>query len=94
LLHTVDTIYFFSFLSIGIILHLEVINALNTSRESDPINTKTERTGSGKYQVKKRGNLMVAVVVKAPKTTDKDILKVAENMDAFYSADVRGKIKL
>ena len=55
---------------------------------------KLKERGAVNIKSKKRGNLLVTLVVKVPKTTDKEILKAAEKMDAFYSEDVRGKIKL
>ena len=55
---------------------------------------KLKERGAVNTKSKKRGNLLVTLVVKVPKTTDKEILKAAENMDGFYSEDVRSNIKL
>ena len=55
---------------------------------------KLKERGAVNIKTKKRGNLLVKLVVKVPKTTDKEILEAAENMDKFYSEDVRGKIQL
>ena len=55
---------------------------------------KLKERGAVNIKSKKRGNLLVKLVVKVPKTTDKELLKAAENMDAFYSEDVRGNVKL
>jgi molecular chaperone DnaJ len=53
-----------------------------------------KQRGAFNIKTKQRGNLLVKLVVKVPKTSDKEILEAAENMDKFYSEDVRGKIKL
>ncbi len=55
---------------------------------------KLKERGAVNIKSKKRGNLLVKLVVKVPKTTDKEILEAAENMDKFYSEDVRGGMKL
>lgn len=55
---------------------------------------KLKQRGAFNIKTKQRGNLLIKLVVKVPKTSDKEILEAAENMDKFYSEDVRGKIKL
>lgn len=49
-----------------------------------PINPKT----------KQRGDLMVKLDVKVPKTDDKEMLEAAKKMDGFYREDIRKNVKL
>ena len=55
---------------------------------------KLKERGAVNIKSKKRGNLLVKLVVKVPKTSDKEILEAAESMDKFYSEDVRAGIAL
>ncbi len=49
-----------------------------------PVNPKT----------KQRGDLMVKLDVKVPKTDDKEMLEAAKKMDGFYREDIRKNVKL
>ncbi len=51
--------------------------------------------GKGAYspKTKKRGDLMIRLVVKVPRTDDEEVLRAAENMDRFYQEDVRKTIR-
>ena len=55
---------------------------------------KLKERGAVNIKSKKRGNLLVKLVVKVPKTTDKEVLEAAEKMDKFYGEDVRAGITL
>jgi DnaJ-class molecular chaperone len=53
-------------------------------REKGAINLKT----------KKRGDLLVKLVIKVPQTEDKETLEAAAKMDRFYEKDIRGGLRL
>jgi molecular chaperone DnaJ len=55
---------------------------------------KLKGKGAFNPKTKQRGNLMVKLVVKVPKTDNKEILEAAEKMDRYYSEDLRGGIRL
>lgn len=52
--------------------------------------------GKGAYnaKTKQRGDLMVKLIVKVPKTEDKDALAAVEKLDKLYKEDVRAGIRL
>ena len=50
--------------------------------------------GAVNLKTKKRGDLMVKLIVKVPQTDDGEILEAAEKMDSFYSGDNRKDILL
>ncbi len=50
--------------------------------------------GAVNLKTKKRGNLMVRLIVKVPETEEGEILEAAEKMEKFYESDVRGNIRL
>ncbi len=50
--------------------------------------------GAVNLKTKKRGNLMVKLIVKVPQTDAPDVLDAAEKMGAFYDGDVRKNIQL
>ena len=55
---------------------------------------KLKGKGAINLKTKQRGNLMVKLVVKVPKTDDREILKTVKEMDKLYQADLRKEIKL
>ncbi|UCG66680.1 MAG: molecular chaperone DnaJ [Deltaproteobacteria bacterium] len=55
---------------------------------------KLKGKGATKVKSKKRGDLMVKLVVKVPQTDDREILEGAEKMDRHYKEDVRARIRL
>ena len=55
---------------------------------------KLKGKGAPNPKTKKKGDLMVKLIVKVPKTEDKEILEAAERMDRFYTEDVRAGIRL
>jgi DnaJ-class molecular chaperone len=55
---------------------------------------KLKERGAVNIKSKKRGNMLVKLVVKVPKASDKEALEAAEKMDKFYSEDIRAGIKL
>jgi molecular chaperone DnaJ len=55
---------------------------------------KLKGKGAVNLKTKQRGDLMVKLVVKVPRTDDREILEAAEKMDGFYEEDLRGGIKL
>jgi len=50
--------------------------------------------GAMNPKTKQKGDLMVKLVVKVPKTDNKEILEAAEKMDKFYQEDLRKDIRL
>jgi molecular chaperone DnaJ len=50
--------------------------------------------GAVNPKTKKRGDLMVKLVVKVPQTEDKDILEAVGKMDRLYKEDLRKGIRL
>ncbi|MEE9420612.1 MAG: DnaJ C-terminal domain-containing protein, partial [Desulfatiglandaceae bacterium] len=50
--------------------------------------------GAVNVKTKKRGDLLVKLVVKVPKTEDKDILEAVQKMDGLYEGDLRKDIRI
>lgn len=50
--------------------------------------------GAVNPKTKKRGELLVKLVVKVPQTDNAEILEAVEKMDRFYKEDIRSKITL
>jgi molecular chaperone DnaJ len=50
--------------------------------------------GAVNMKTKKRGELMIKLIVKVPQTDDTEVLEAAEKMDKFYKGDVRSNIVL
>ena len=55
---------------------------------------KLKGKGAVNPKTKKRGNLMLKLIVRVPKTDDKEIIEMAGKMEAFYKTDLRGDIRL
>ena len=55
---------------------------------------KVKGKGAANPKTKKKGDLMVKLIIKVPKTDDREILEAAERMDRFYSEDLRAGIRL
>lgn len=55
---------------------------------------KLRGKGAVNPKTKERGDLMVKLIVKVPKTDDREILEAAGKMDRFYKEDVRASIRL
>jgi molecular chaperone DnaJ len=55
---------------------------------------KLKGKGAVNPKTKGRGDLMVKLIVKVPRTKDKDVLEAAEKLDRFYGEDVRKEIRL
>jgi len=55
---------------------------------------KLKGKGAVNLKTKQRGDLMVKLVVKVPKTDDREILKTVERMDKLYQEDLREEIRL
>jgi molecular chaperone DnaJ len=55
---------------------------------------KLKGKGAVDPKTKKRGNLMLKLVVRVPKTDDKEIIEMAGKMEAFYKTDLRDDIRL
>jgi molecular chaperone DnaJ len=55
---------------------------------------KLKGKGAVNPKTKQRGDLMVKLVVKVPRTDDKEILEAAEKIDRFYKDDLRRDIRL
>ena len=55
---------------------------------------KLKGKGAIRAKTKKRGDLLVKLVVKVPKTDDREVLDAVEKMDRFYREDIRGNIRL
>lgn len=50
--------------------------------------------GAVNPKTKKRGDLLVKLVVKVPETDDKEVLEAAEKMEAYYKGNVRQSLRL
>ncbi|MBU0733585.1 MAG: molecular chaperone DnaJ [Proteobacteria bacterium] len=50
--------------------------------------------GATNVKTKERGNLMVKLIIKVPKTDDKEILETVKKMDGLYDKDVRSGIRI
>ncbi|MBW1779429.1 MAG: molecular chaperone DnaJ [Deltaproteobacteria bacterium] len=50
--------------------------------------------GATNIKTKQRGNLMVKLIVKVPKTDDKEILETVTKMNGLYEKDVRSDIRI
>ena len=50
--------------------------------------------GAVNIKTKKKGDLMVKLVIKVPKTDDKEVLEFVSRMERFYKGDIRGDISL
>jgi molecular chaperone DnaJ len=55
---------------------------------------KLKGKGAVDPKTKNRGNLMLKLVVRVPKTDNKDVLEMARKMEAFYKTDIRGDVRL
>jgi molecular chaperone DnaJ len=55
---------------------------------------KLRGKGAVNPKTKKKGDLLVKLVVKVPKTDDQEILEALRKMDRFYKEDVRASVKL
>jgi molecular chaperone DnaJ len=55
---------------------------------------KLKGKGAVNPKTKRKGDLRVRLVVKVPKTEDKDILEAVQRMDGLYKEDVRKDIRL
>jgi molecular chaperone DnaJ len=55
---------------------------------------KLKGKGAMNPKTKGRGDLMVKLIVKVPKTNDPELLEAAKKMDRFYGDDVRRGIRL
>ena len=55
---------------------------------------KLKGKGAMNPKTKKRGDLMVKLVVKVPRTEDREILEAVRKMDMYYEEDVRGALRL
>jgi len=50
--------------------------------------------GAVNIKTKKRGDLLVKLDVKVPKTKDQDILEAVQKMDGLYEGDLRKDIRI
>jgi len=55
---------------------------------------KLKGKGAINPKTKQRGDLMVKLVVKVPKTEDREILEAVRKMDKYYEEDVRRALRL
>ena len=55
---------------------------------------KLKGKGAVNPKTKKSGNLMVKLVIKVPKTDDREILDAVKKLDGFYEGDLREDIRL
>jgi molecular chaperone DnaJ len=55
---------------------------------------KLKGKGAPNPKTKQRGDLLVKLIVKVPKTADKEILEAAEKMDRYYAEDLRAEVRL
>ena len=54
---------------------------------------KLKGKGAMNPKTKQRGDLMVKLVVKVPKTDDREILEAVRKMDRYYEEDVRKALR-
>jgi molecular chaperone DnaJ len=50
--------------------------------------------GATNTKTKQRGNLLIKLVVKVPKTDDQEIIETVKKLDSLYEQDVRSGIRL
>ena len=55
---------------------------------------KLKGKGAVNPKTKKKGDLMVKLVVKVPKTDDKEVIDAVKKMNSLYKEDLRGSIRL
>ena len=55
---------------------------------------KLKGKGAVNLKTKRRGDLMVKLVVKVPKTEDREVLEAVQKMDRYYEEDVRRAVRL
>jgi len=55
---------------------------------------RLKEKGAVNPKSKKRGDLLLKLIVKVPKTDDKEILQMVEKMEGLYKTDLRGDIRL
>jgi molecular chaperone DnaJ len=55
---------------------------------------KLKGKGAVDTKTKKKGDLLVKLIVKVPKTKNSEILDAAKKMESFYTEHIRGEIKL
>jgi len=55
---------------------------------------KLKGKGAMNPKTKQRGDLMVKLIVKVPKTDDREILEAVRKMDRYYEEDVRRALRL
>jgi len=55
---------------------------------------KLKGKGAMNLKTKQRGDLMVKLIVKVPKTDDREILEAVRKMDRYYEEDVRRSLRL
>jgi len=55
---------------------------------------KLKGKGAVNPKTKKRGDLMVRLIVKVPRTEDRDVLEAAEKLERVYGEDVRKGVRL
>lgn len=55
---------------------------------------KLKGKGAVNLKTKKRGNLMLKLVVKVPKTEDKEVIEMVGKLEGLYKTDLRGDIRL
>jgi len=55
---------------------------------------KVKGKGAVNPKTKQRGDFMIKLIVKVPKTEEREILEAAEKMDRYYKEDLRAHISL
>jgi len=50
--------------------------------------------GASNTRTQQRGNLLIKLVVKVPRTDDPEIIETVKKMDSLYKQDVRGGIRI
>jgi molecular chaperone DnaJ len=55
---------------------------------------KLKGKGAVNSKTKKRGNLLVKLIVKVPKTKNAEVLDAVKKMEKYYDEDVRAGIRL
>jgi molecular chaperone DnaJ len=69
------------------------VNVKIPSKSQSGQTLKLKGKGATNPKTKQRGDLMVRLVVKVPRTDDQEVLQAAERMDGFYKEDLRTHLK-
>ena len=64
------------------------------SRSQNGQTLRLKGKGAHNPKTKKNGDMLVKLVVRVPKTTDPEILKLTKKLDELYAGDVRSHLRI